>query len=177
MMLMQELTLSLAQLGFGGGLLFGLPLVIIGLALRGLSRRNLTRLVEARRHERKITDVGEGPVMVTGIARRDDDGRLAVEDRGKARVFVEAGDVTVADGEEVLVFGTASAEASSGGYRQDARRWSIDARGDDALVLAGATTLGGRMARLRLQSISGGLVFSLGLVLITASAYASIATG
>ena len=59
----------------------------------------------------------------------------------------------------------------------DARRWSIDARGDDALVLPGATSLGARMARLRLQAISGALVFSIGLVFITASAYASIATG
>ena len=174
---MQELTLSLAQLGFGGGLLFGLPLVIIGLALRGLSRRHLQRLVEARRHHRKISDVGEGPVMVSGTARRDDDGRLAVEDGKKARVFVEAGEVTVADGEDVLVFGTASAEAATGGYRQDARRWSIDARGDEALVLPGATSLATRMTRLRLQSVSGALVFSIGVVLITASAYASIATG
>jgi hypothetical protein len=176
---MAVLQLFLSQLGVGGGLLFGLPLVVMGLSLRGLSRQKLHRLTEARRHRRRVADLAEGPASVVGIARTTPDGRLVVEERGGARVYVELGErASVRPGTSVLVFGAAAADVGGeAGYRQDARAWSIDARGDDAMLVLGLGSLPALIARMRLQAIAGALVFGTGLLVVAATSAASCAAG
>ena len=146
----------LAELGVGGSLVFGLPLIVIGLAMRGLGRRQLHRLVEARRHRRRITDVTEGPVAIAGVARGPRAGFFSVEDEGTRVVVGPIDDVLPKDGEPVLVFGAAS--ASGGGTTDYAQRRAGAGRSirvtEDGLVLVGAHSIGDRIFRMRLQTSS-----------------------
>ena len=169
---MTQLQEVFTQLGVGGGLLFGLPLAVIGLALRGLAREKIARFRDARQHRRRIADISnEGPVTVAGRLRVAKDGQATLEEAVSARsVLLEVPtELSVKDGEAVLVFGTASRDSgASVGYREDARAWSIDARGDESMVLIGASSLGARIAQMRLQAFSGALTFAFGLAIVGA---------
>ncbi len=175
---MDALRLFISQLGFGGGLLFGLPLALIGLALRGLARHQGERLVAAARHRRGLHEIGDaGAVAVSGTARRAADGQWRLTDErttGCALVELPAG-AEVCDGEALLVYGTATRKVGvPTGYRDDAAAWQIDARGDDHFVVRGAAALESQIARSRVHVLVGGLVFALGVLLVAASSAAAL---
>jgi hypothetical protein len=176
---MQALALIVSQLGLGGGLLFGLPLVLMGLTMRGLSRRHLGRLLDARERKRRLTELSyAGRVALTGHARLVDDGRVALEDPRGARVLIEPpADVRLRDGEPLVVYGDAvELVGRAAAYREAARSWLVDARGEDHFVLTGVS-LPGAIRRLRAQAVSGAVAFGIGVLLIAGGSLATLLTG
>ncbi len=167
-----------ADLGVFGGLLLGAPLALIGLAMRGLARRHEARMLVAAQTRRRIADVMEpGPVALIGPVSRLSEGRLLVEDpRTQARVVVEHDDeLRLRAGQTLLVYGNARLEtgAREGGatsaYRGDARRFIVDARGEEHFVVPCRREPSAQLSALRAQAFSGAVVFAAGVLLASAS--------
>jgi hypothetical protein len=116
-------------------------------------------------------------VAIAGVARGPSAGFFTVEENG-ARILVEpVEDALPREGEPVLVFGTAtSSGAGTAGYRSDPRRWTLDPRGEDGVVLIGNAGLDDRITRMRIQVVSGAVVFSIGLLIVGAAFFVSFAS-
>lgn len=156
------------QLGLGAALLFGLPLLIIGLAVRGLARSDRQRLLGALTYRRRIAELGApGPVTVSGRVRRE--GGLALQEDAASRALIEVPpEMALAEGELVTLHGDVRSAGHAGGYRDDARAFVIDARGDDHLVLR--TSIDVALRRAQVQILGGGFFVAVSLFILCCGA-------
>jgi ketosteroid isomerase-like protein len=160
--------LFFGQLDLGASLLFGLPLLVIGLTLAGLARGDRARWLVARALRRHVADIdAPGPVTLTGTVRHT--GTLALEE-GAARAALEvAPELVLREGEVVTVYGEArSVGPAAAGYRDDARAFVIDLRSDEHFVLRGRANLDALVRNARMQRAGGGFVIAVSLVILVA---------
>ena len=158
MEILRTFALFLGQMDFGAGLLFGLPLLVIGLTLAGLARGDRARWLVARALRRHVAEIdAPGPVTLTGTVRRT--GTLALEE-GAARAALEvAPELVLMDGEVVTVYGEArSVGPVAAGYRDDARAFVIDLRSDEHFGLRGRANLDALVRNARIQRAGGSIV-------------------
>jgi len=151
--------------GLYGAFALGLPLGLLGLRLRAGALTQHAALCRLRVELRPIAALcAPGSVAIRGVATPLGGGRWLLSARDGRAIVELPSDWQLPPGEQVVSGIATHVVSLSRGYRDEARVWVIDARGDGGRVVAGSLAVGAH--RLLAQAIVGGLLFASGLAAV-----------